>query len=646
MGTQLRVLMVEDSEDDARLNLLELERAYSTVEHQRVDTEGSMREALASNSWDLVLLDYSLPEFGAPEALEIARGYDRELPVILVSGLVGEATAVEMMRAGVRDYVLKDSLTLLVPAVARVQLIAEAARKQRLAEQALRRSEERLRTVFESSRTGMALLDGSGRVELFNSALCEMLGYTRREMRILRLSSILLPEDREVVFARIAAVAEGELATIQFEARLVRHDGQTIQVKGTGSRIHLRDGNVRVLIDMADVTDEKRLKEQLLVAQKSEALATLVAGVAHDFNNLLTIIGGNIELAQAEQPDSTWLKRADLATGRAAQLVRNLLQFARHGDAERAAISLAEVGNRVLALVSETLDRRISLDIEIVDAGPAVWADAGQVEQVILNLLVNARDAVMARVTADPEGSDYVPSVVMSVGMCSSDDCSRQADGCVAFVVRDNGIGMPPEVRERVFDPFFTTKGPGEGTGLGLSTAYGIVHDHGGALSVVSEVGEGTSFVMELPVATEAELAANAVSVEPALAAASGGARGSVLLVDDEPLLLEIAEEALTREGYVVVAVPTGGDALRAITERRFDLALVDVAMPAPDGWDVLAGLQKSAPETRVVMASGHALGRQVEERGAAGFLQKPYGLRALLRAVQEHIGEPVGDAS
>ncbi len=646
MGAQLRVLMVEDSEDDARLNLLELERAYSTVEHQRVDTEGAMREALASSSWDLVLLDYSLPEFGAPRALEIVRQHDRELPVILVSGLIGEATAVEMMRAGVHDYVLKDSLALLAPAVARVQLIAEAARKQRLAEQELRRSEERLRTVFESSRSGMALLDGSGRAELFNAALCEMLGYSRKEMQFLPMVSTLVSEDRERIFAGLTAVIKGDSTPAQFETRMVHKDGHIIQVMGSGSRLHLTDGTVRILLDISDVTDEKRLKEQLLVAQKSEALATLVAGVAHDFNNLLTIIGGNIELAQAEQPDSTWLKNADLAAGRAAQLVRNLLQFARHGDADRAAISLAEVGHRVLALVSETLDRRISLDIEIVDAGPVVWADAGQIEQVIMNLLVNARDAVMARVTAGVEGSDYVPSVAMSVGMCSSDDCSRRAAGCVAFVVRDNGIGMPPEVRERIFDPFFTTKGPGEGTGLGLSTAYGIVDDHGGRLSVVSEVGEGTSFTMELPVATEADVAALVASVEPALAAAPGGMKGSVLLVDDEPLLLEIAEEALTREGYTVVAVPTGGDALHAITERRFELALVDVAMPAPDGWDVLAALQESAPETRVVMASGHALGRQVAERGAAGFLQKPYGLRALLRTVEQHIGEPAGDAS
>lgn len=517
--------------------------------------------------------------------------------------------------------------------------------QQLAAERSLRESEERYRTLTEISPSGIIVTSAESRVTFANPAACEMFGYSQGEFVGLDVFLLAPPDDRHKLDEARRARRGGDTSLRRYEGRWLRKDGSTIHVEiVTTPRIE--NGEVMgAFAQIRDITDEEQLKEQLLVSQKSEALGTLVAGVAHDFNNILTAIAGGISLARTEQPDSRWLDAAGESTDRAAKLVRQLLQFARHEAPDRAPLSLIDAVEECVAMIRETFDRRITIAVEADESLPLVDGDASQLQQVLMNLLVNARDAVLERAEQEAEGSDYRPRIELRLKAETVDASDggepRQQ---VVVSVTDNGVGIEDEVRDRIFDPFFTTKTVGEGTGLGLSTAYGIVAEHGGSLTVQSEAGKGTTFTFAL--LASAEDATDIADDKDLPPPPAERAKGSVLLVDDEPIILEIVEAALASHGYDVVAVSSGQDALHAMAGRRFDLAVLDVSMPAPDGWEVLAQMRQSSPETRVLMASGYAVEREVRERGASGFLEKPYRLDTLLRTVDGIIGEDAGSAT
>lgn len=454
---------------------------------------------------------------------------------------------------------------------------------------ALEHSEDRFRTLFERSTSGLALLDERGQVSIFNPAMSRMLGYSPDEIASGPFSQILLPDARETTFAYISAVLAGEPVPERGESSFVRRDGVVIPAEVSASRVALADGSVRVLAQVRDLTEEKRLTADMIAAQKRDALGTLVAGVAHDFNNLLTAIGGSVEMAASDPDNPRWLTNA------------------------RVAIATTSEGSL-----------------------PQVEADAGQMQQVIMNLLVNARDAVMARVESEGHEGDYQPRIDLHMQV---DDVlvpgHTGSSSMVCLSVSDNGAGMSREIVTRVFDPFYTTKDVGVGSGLGLSIVGNLVEQHGGVIDVESEPGSGSTFTVGLPAAAVAD-------PDPADAAETGddgavspeGAGRTVLIVDDEPHILEMSEAALNEAGYRASVASSGHAALRALASESFDAIVLDMAMPAPNGWQILEEIGRAESAPAVVVISGEAARPDVLEAGATSFLPKPFGPSQLVNEV------------
>ena len=380
---------------------------------------------------------------------------------------------------------------------------------------------------------------------------------------------------------------------------------------------------------MTDLSEQVAAEREARRVERTQALSTLVGGVAHDFNNLLTVISGGIDLARTGQGDpEEWLERSAAASAQAGGLVRQLLRFSRPETDALEAVRLADVVSETVSLVGATVDRRMTIRLDVKPGDSTVQANRSQLEQVVMNLVVNARDAVLARLddsTEDAAGAvgSYAPLIVVSLG------CDTDAPLSTVLRVRDNGVGIAPEVVDRVFDPFFTTKGPDHGTGLGLATVHSIVRAHGGEVTVDSEVGLGAEFCVRLP------LAVSRAPLSPAPAVAGDRARhGRVLVVDDEDAVARLGLRILTNAGMDASYALDGIEAVRQCREQFFDAILLDLNMPRPDGEETLTRLRAVAPRTPVIIVSGRLGASEVAEAAGVGFIAKPYTAGDLVRSV------------
>jgi signal transduction histidine kinase len=513
MGEPLRALIIEDQENDALLIERELRRAGFDLTIERVETSDALAAALDDSRWDIVISDYSLPAFDAPAALRVLTARGLDLPFLIVSGTVGEDVAVAAMRLGAHDYIMKNNLTRLAPAVSREVREARGRHARRQAEEALRRTEEQFRQ-----------------------------------------------------------------------------------------------------------------------AQKMEAMGRLAGGIAHDFNNLLTAILGYGDLITDQLSPADPL-RADMeeilkAADRGAALTRQLLAFSRQQLLEPQILDL----NSIVEGVAQLIRRLLGPDIEIVvECDPAlglIQADAGQLEQVIMNLAVNARDAMERGGRLTIETSNV---------LLQADDPTLSpavAPGpYVRLAVSDTGFGIDGDTLPRIFEPFFTTKERGKGTGLGLSTVYGIVTQSSGAIGVDSAPHQGTTFRIYLPHSQEA------VS-DKDIARTATAARGSetVLLVEDEDAVRELIRKSLERHGFRVLAAESSSAALALVdTAGPIDLMVTDVLMPELGGPALAERMKRLRPGMKVLYISGYTDDEALWQFDATvPFLQKPFTPESLARKVRE----------
>jgi signal transduction histidine kinase/CheY-like chemotaxis protein len=383
----------------------------------------------------------------------------------------------------------------------------------------------------------------------------------------------------------------------------------------------------------ADIAERKRTEEQLRQSQKMDAIGQLAGGVAHDFNNLLTgILGYASLLVETGAPESREAGRAILEAGqRAASLTRQLLGLARRGKLLNAPVDVHAIVDEVMRFLGRTLDRSIALERDLRARRAVVVGDAGQIHQILLNLAVNARDAM--------QGGGIMTFATEEVEAAAGEELA--AGRYLAISVRDTGIGIPREIRERIFEPFFTTKPQGEGTGLGLATVYGIARNHGGTVTVASEPGNGSTFTVRLPLAGGAlEPPGEREKAE----VPRGHAR--VLVVDDEHAVRAVTSRMLGELGYRAVATGSARDALGEYRAARgsIDLVLLDMSMPEMDGLACLQALREVDPGVRVLVSSGYARdgrAQQMLDEGATGFVQKPFVLRELAEAVERALRHP-----
>ena len=457
-------------------------------------------------------------------------------------------------------------------------------------------------------------MDGTS---LFESPSVErVLGRKPEELVGLPSFALLHEEDVAHVQKTFAAIVAGEeVETMEF--RLRHRDGSWRTVEAIGHR-RRQDGEWVVVVNYRDVTDDRELREQLLHSQKLEAVGRLAGGIAHDFNNLLTAIGGYSHFLAAGFDDDDPRREDALeivrASDRAAALTGQLLAFSRRQVLLAEVLDLAEVVGGLESLLSRLLGEGVDLSTS-VEPGCRVRADRGQLEQVITNLALNARDAM-------PSGG----SVELAV---------RCSGGDVELTVTDSGVGMDAETIDHAFEPFFTTKGPGKGTGLGLSTVYGIVTQSGGEISIDSRPGEGSTFRVVLP--QSPDLAAAPVVREERVVAPNG--TEGVLVAEDEQTIRRLVGEVLARSGYKVFAASNGDEALRLLEEHvgEIDLLLTDVVMPGMSGPDLARAASTIKPSLRVLFSSGYTSEPdEAFDDPDVAFIGKPFSPQALVAKVRD----------
>ena len=506
--------------------------------------------------------------------------------------------------------------------------------ERKRAEAALAESESRFRTVFEHAGLGIALVSKDGRPLEVNRAVEQLLGRDAAELASIPFAEFTHPEDVEADVGLYRRLREGAIDRYELEKRFLHANGTVRWGRLTCTAVRGPGGEFSHAVALVkDVTERKALEEQLLHAQKLDAVGRLAGGVAHDFNNLLTALGGHAEFLLAGlEPDDLRRHEADEIRRigeRAADLTRHLLAFSRRQMLQPRVLDLAEL----VAELEKMLRRLIGEHIELRSVTePGLWpveADPGQLEQVVVNLIVNARDAM-------PTGG------ALTIELANA-EITETADGAVPgryvrVVVADTGEGLDPDAREHLFEPFFTTKDLGKGTGLGLATTYGIVEQSGGFIRVESEPGRGARFEIYLP-------AAESTRESPGPAAAEvGGGCETVMLVEDEQVVREVVRQMLERQGYAVLVAGDGAEAL-ALAERHegvIDVLATDVVLPRMSGRELADRLLPLRPGLRVLFMSGYtedpAAWEGLEERKA--FLQKPFtasdldaSLRGLLAA-------------
>ena len=509
MSRLLRALLVEDSENDAELLVRALRRGGYDVEHRRVDSAAALLENLEVQEWDIVISDYSMPGFTGMAALSIVREKGFDMPFVFVSGTMGEDIAVEAMKTGAQDYIVKGNLSRFLPAI-------------------------------------------------------------ERELRE---------------------------AGVRREHKLV----------------------------------EKRMRQ----LEKFEVIGRLAGGIAHDFNNVLGAIMGWAELGRGEVLEGsragTFFQNILQQSERAAGLTRQLLAYARRQVLEPRNINLNQMIGEATALLQKVIGDHIEVKMVLAPDLKSTRADPAQMEQVLMNLCINARDAM-------PKGGQLL--IETRNADLDETHCRRRVYARPGHYVRlsitDNGTGMDAETQERIFEPFFTTKDVGKGTGLGLATALGVVNQHGGSIDVYSEVGRGTTFHVYLPVSR-----VHSDHVQPAEEGPVSGGTETILLADDHEGLREMTIEVLESLGYRVILVSDGEEAVKEFAAHRDDISLLllDVVMPKMQGPDAYARICELKPDVPVIFTSGYseeaASLTPLVAKGAL-IMQKPYGRKELARRVRE----------
>ncbi len=637
MSQPLRVLHLEDNHDYSALVSSKLAAEGLAAEVKCVDTREDFQAALDKGGYDLIIADFSLPDYDGISAMKLAQQKQPEIPILLVSGTIGEEAAIESLKAGAMDYVLKQWPERLVPAVRRALREAGERQSRLRAESALARRESRFRALSENALDVVSVLDQQGNFTYNSPSVERVLGYKPEELQGQNAFALIHEEDLSAAQEEFRQTVEfpGMTRTAKFR---VRHRDGTWRHFETICKSMLNEPEIAgVVVNSRDVSERHRLEEQLWHSQKMEAIGQLAGGVAHDFNNILTVIQGHASMlrtASLSSPSSSSVDQIYLAAERAAGLTRQLLTFSRRQMMQPKILDLNGVVSNMTKMMGRLLGEDIALQFSYAPGQPSVRADEGMLQQILLNLAVNSRDAM-------PAGGKL--GVEISVRELGEADMGkhpeRRAGRYVRLSVSDTGSGIPADILPRIFEPFFTTKAVGKGTGLGLATVYGIVKQHQGWIEVESQVGQGTTFHIFLPASREAGLKPDETTT---IIEALPGGTETILLVEDEQPVRDLVRGVLAGRGYRVLEAASGVQALEVWRRHKdeIDLLFTDIVMPdGMTGRDLAEKVQAEKPGLKAIFTSGYSaeiIGKDFILQEGLNYLQKPFLPHKLAHAIRK----------
>ena len=629
------VLLVEDEDAHTELIHRAFEDEANLVNLTIARSLQEARNYLAAFTPDLVIVDFLLPDGKGTELLP-AEKEDGTFPVVIMTSYGDEKVAVEAMKGGALDYVVKSDLSL----AAMPRIVKRVLREWGYIVDRRRAEKEvhLLSTAIEQTAESILITDTKGTIIYVNSAFEQITGYSRAEA-IGRTPNILKSgrQDRAFYQELWSVVSQGQV----WHNRLInrRKDGTLYTADMTVTPVRDHPGNiVNYVSAQRDVTHELETEQRLRQTQKMEAIGQLAGGVAHDFNNILQAILGYTYMVklslEADNPGQEDLDQVIKATNRATTLVQQLLAFSRQETFQPKNLDLNDIIANLLNMLRRVIGEHINLEVHTQNDLKIMHADPGQIEQILMNLCVNARDAM-------PDGGNIF---IQTANFYFDDDLVRsypwaQEGNYILLSITDTGTGIPPQIQDRIFEPFFTTKEVGEGTGLGLATVYAIIKHHKGGINVYSEPGHGTTFQIYFPAVPSNKqkfFPEKRLDIPPVY-----GGTETILLAEDDDTLRELAITILEKAGYHVLAACDGEQAVELFEQHmsRIDLALLDAVMPKKSGRAVYDCIKMHQAKTPILFSTGY--GYNVLKNinlpvDGVQLIRKPYGPRDLLYKVRE----------